>query len=172
MLPLDDPRWVELRHAYGSAGDVPVLLRYVESSPGIRRPYYRAVLHALVVLCHQGEVYTASYAAVPHLVALVEASPQHFRWTLLALVQAVEAARFAGEAVDMPRYLVGAYFGALRRIPQIAAKLLSSPRTEVECRVILSACAASAGHAGLSDAINELTPETIEKLYDGIFPND
>ena len=32
--------------------------------------------------------------------------------------------------VDMPPYLVDAYFDALRRIPQIAAKLLSGPRTE------------------------------------------
>jgi len=127
VLALDDPRWVELEHAYGNAGDIPVLLRSAESLAEdvdyATEPYFTL----WSTLCHQDDIYTASYAAVPHLLALVEASPQCFRWTLLSLVQKIEAARLAGNVVDMPPYLVDAYFDALRRIPQIAVKLLNTP---------------------------------------------
>jgi hypothetical protein len=33
MLSLDSPLWSELRHAYGTAGDIPVLLRALDSVP-------------------------------------------------------------------------------------------------------------------------------------------
>ena len=33
MIALDSPRWSELRHAYGTAGDMPPMLRQLESFP-------------------------------------------------------------------------------------------------------------------------------------------
>jgi hypothetical protein len=33
MILLDSPRWDELNHAYGSAGDIPALLGVLESFP-------------------------------------------------------------------------------------------------------------------------------------------
>jgi hypothetical protein len=43
MLSLDSPRWSELRHAYGSASDMPALLRQLGGFPSSRNneePWY------------------------------------------------------------------------------------------------------------------------------------
>jgi hypothetical protein len=102
-------------------------------------------------------------------VALIEANAERFRWTLLSLVQSIEAARLTGKGPEIPDYLSESYLEAIKRIPVIAATLLNTRVTQLECRVILSACAVCAGHPVLSEAIGELAPEIIEQLYDCIF---
>ncbi len=66
MIPLDSSKWEQLRHAYGSASDIPDLLRDV-----IRTPYENggAWFDLWSALCHQGDIYPASVAAVPHIIA-------------------------------------------------------------------------------------------------------
>ena len=164
MLSLNDPRWAELQHAYGSAANVPALLRQAESMPEYRsyksEPYYTLCSS----LCHQGSIYTASYAAVPHLVELVRTPDREFRWPLLTLVQAIESARLDRIGPPMPDYLSEPYFEALRSVPAIATRLLCGKLSELECRAILAACAAASGFGRLAEAIGDLSPETVEKL--------
>lgn len=66
MLDLQSPRWAELRHAYGSAEDVPEMLRRIQLSWD-----KKAWFDVWSALCHQSDVHTATYAAVPHLVNLL-----------------------------------------------------------------------------------------------------
>lgn len=56
--------WGELRDAYGSADGVPLLLAAAESSGEQFGPAWDDVWSHL---CHQGTVYSASYAAIPLL---------------------------------------------------------------------------------------------------------
>ena len=56
--------WAELRHAYGTAEDVPALLVAAEKSGADFGPAWDQLWSRL---CHQGTVYTASYAALPIL---------------------------------------------------------------------------------------------------------
>src|SRR5687768_1901307 len=63
MLPLDSSQWQNLTHAYGAASDTPGMLRGLTPlSRSIRdeEPWF-GIWSALA---HQGDVYTASYAAV------------------------------------------------------------------------------------------------------------
>jgi hypothetical protein len=63
---LDDIGWESLRHAYGSAEDVPGWVRgLVDSDPVVREESLDA-MHAAVH--HQGDVYDSTVAAVPFLV--------------------------------------------------------------------------------------------------------
>lgn len=58
MLPLDSPRWSELEHAYGAAGDVPALLRKLGDAPSSANdaePWFSLWSS----LAHQGEVFSA-----------------------------------------------------------------------------------------------------------------
>jgi hypothetical protein len=68
MLSLDDPRWNELNDAYGSAAKIPSLLRQLgantKPSNGVESELWFSLWSALY---HQGDIYTASYAAVPHI---------------------------------------------------------------------------------------------------------
>ena len=65
--------WAEFTHAYGSAANVPTLLDLARRAPA-GGPYTDEPWFSLwSALCHQGDVYTASYAAVPELVAIAQA---------------------------------------------------------------------------------------------------
>lgn len=66
MISLDSPKWHDLKHAYGSAADVPDLLRRLYADATDKD----ALDEAWSSLCHQGTIYSASIAAVPHLVSL------------------------------------------------------------------------------------------------------
>ncbi|QND47158.1 hypothetical protein HB780_15660 [Rhizobium lusitanum] len=71
MLELDDPQWRELQHAYGNASNIPALLRALASSTGLKKGYTDEPWFTLwSSLCHQGDAYTASYAAIPHVVQI------------------------------------------------------------------------------------------------------
>jgi len=67
MISLDSPKWIDFRQAYGSAENVPDLLRRLSADPSDKV----ALNDAWSSLCHQGTIYTASIAAAPHLVSLV-----------------------------------------------------------------------------------------------------
>jgi hypothetical protein len=166
MLPLDDPRWSELKNAYGESPGIPRLLREAERLPedtGMKAEPYFSLWSSL---CHQGTVYPASYAALPHLVRIIEANPEQFRWTLLALIHGIELGRTAEGAPHVPNDLVDAYQLALARVPSIAMSLLNRNLSELEIRVVLAACATAQGFPSLGETITELTPETIERLWD------
>jgi hypothetical protein len=66
---LDQLDWSRLRHAYGSAEDVPALLRDLASPVDETAAEAEQELWSSVV--HQGTVYTATAAAVPFLARLV-----------------------------------------------------------------------------------------------------
>ncbi|MFE3608667.1 hypothetical protein [Streptomyces goshikiensis] len=55
--------WSRLTHAYGSAEDVPALLNRIAADP--TSEHWNGLWSAL---CHQGNVYSASFAALPWLV--------------------------------------------------------------------------------------------------------
>jgi hypothetical protein len=168
MLPLDDPRWTALTNAYGESSGIPKLLAQAANLPedsGYRTEPYFSLWSAL---CHQGDVYPASYAALPHLVRIVEQNPAKFRWTLLALVHAIEVGRAKERAPQVPDDLTEAYRFGLARIPAIASVLLNGDLSELEMRVVLAACASAKGFSSLGEAITELEPETIKRLLDGL----
>jgi len=164
MLPLDDARWSALSHAYGASSDIPKLLAHAENLPedtGFNVEPYFGLWSAL---CHQGDVYSASYAALPHLVRIVEENPDKFRWTLLALVHAIEMARSEGRGPPIPDDLNDPYQKALARIPAVASGLLIGDLTELELRVILAVCATAKGFPSIGEAITELTPDATTRF--------
>lgn len=64
--------WAALRHAYGTAENIPGLLAAAEQSGTDFGPAWDDVWSHL---CHQGTVYTASYAALPLLTEIAERHP-------------------------------------------------------------------------------------------------
>ncbi|MGF0669202.1 hypothetical protein ACQRWG_15410 [Stenotrophomonas maltophilia] len=70
LIALDDPRWAELQHAYGAADDIPELLANLSIPKGERseddsiEDTWEELWSSL---CHQGDVYSASFAAALRL---------------------------------------------------------------------------------------------------------
>ena len=81
---LDAVPWDELHHAYGTADDIPGLLR--ELAAGSEPLRERAIEALFASLDHQGTVYEASAFAVPFLVEVAGESRTPLRWRIWALV--------------------------------------------------------------------------------------
>jgi len=61
--------WAALQHAYGSAQDLPRLLAAAAADTGHDREVWEQLWGRI---CHQGTVYSASYAALPALATIAE----------------------------------------------------------------------------------------------------
>src|SRR5437762_5191955 len=84
---LDTIDWAALRHAYGSAKDVPGQLRALVS--GDERACGQALYELWGNIHHQGSVYEATVYAVPFLVAIAVEPGSEVREDVLILVGAI-----------------------------------------------------------------------------------
>ena len=157
MLSLDSIRWSELEHAYGEASDIPDLLRQLSSLPaskGEDEPWYSL----WSALAHQGDVYSASFAAVPHVVAALASSPSSADSTYFHFPAWVEICRAKSEVV-VPDDLAPAYFGALSRLPSLVAEASSREWDSDLLVCALSAVAAAKNQPAVAEAVLELSPD-------------
>lgn len=173
MLALDDPRWRELQHAYGDAGDIPVLLRALAASPrprggqgGSRAEPWFGLWSAL---CHQGDVYAASYAALPHVVEIARTTMGPVDFSCFQLPAAIEVARRTGRGPEIPPELADAYHLAIAQLMDAVSLHRDDPWDE---DLLLSAAAAQAvakGHIAAAEALLNLDADWIGKINRGEF---
>jgi hypothetical protein len=166
MLDLKSPVWTQLSHAYGDASGIPAMLSALESFPpndGYEAPPYYMLWSSL---CHQGDIYTASYAAVPHIVRALSLDPSRANLEYFHLPACIEIARNHGRGPQVPDNLAEAYFSALSRIPELAAKAAATSWLELHCRVVVAAIAVAKGQWALGEAILELEPDLLPKVIE------
>jgi hypothetical protein len=158
MLGLDSPRWSTLETAYGPAVDVPDMLRALESVPNSddwRDEPWSSIWSALA---HQGDVYSASFAAVPHIVSVLAAAPDRAGFNYFAFPAWVEICR-QRKAEPIPEDLNGPYTAALARLPRLAAAAADRPWDEPMLQSVLGAIAVAKGPVEVAEAASELTLE-------------
>jgi hypothetical protein len=159
MLALDSSEWGQLRHAGGCASDVPALLEAI-ASPGPANRHWDGPWHQLWErLCPQDNVFTASYAALPHLVRLA-AFPE-IAMDCLALAAAIGANQYEARAPAIPAMLRAPYLEAVNRIPRVLVELCSQPWSSDLTRCACAALAMSRGEAKL--ALSLLEGHTLQK---------
>lgn len=140
MLDLDSDLWGTLHHAYGPADDVPSMLRELRSNPG--DDVWEAIWSSL---CHQGSVSSASYAAVPHIVAMSQEAPVerqidywNFVWCVAAQGSTLEGA--------IPDELRNDYYEALQQAAELIRRRLESrPESQTEVIYLLATLTAAKG---------------------------
>jgi hypothetical protein len=142
MLALESERWNELEHAYGGAEDLPQLLRRLAAGDATVLDDLRGGV------CHQGTVYSASFAMVPHLVriASVTADPE-LRADLLILVGRVKASAIEPSDLDLEADLDAWYQAAQGPALRLALATLQEridPETAVQ---LLETAATLKGYA-------------------------
>lgn len=153
MLDLNSSRWGELKHAYGRADGDP-------DTREVLRQLYTVSNNAALPnelseelwssICHQGTVYTASYAALPHIVEITkERLPEH-RLVHIILITSIQQGRHRGDSAPIPTFLADSYFSALKQTTSLITDCLSIEWTEEEYRYLLSALAAMQGHIALA----------------------
>src|SRR3979490_1188096 len=108
MIALDSSRWTELRHAYGFAADIPLLLRSIADNPGVSSSVDGPWFKLWSALCHQGDVYPASFAAVPHIIQTLSGNLDKACFDFFLLPASIEVARHKRE-MPVPESLRAAY---------------------------------------------------------------
>jgi hypothetical protein len=162
LLSLENPRWSELQHAYGKASDIPTLLRQLAEVPHSsddREPWFSLWSS----LAHQGDVYSASFAAVPHIVQALSTAPLKADFSYFQFPAWVEVCRIKTN-VPVPEDIAPSYFEALSRLPTLVAAASAREWDGSFLSCALSAIAASKGQAAIAEAILELSPEVAEEF--------
>ncbi len=106
-------RWADLRHAYGSAGDVPAMLRRAGSGGDDGRAAI-GDLHGTIF--HQGTVYPATTPAVPFLVQLARSAPDHRDQLIWMLGMLADPHHAYGDDFSAVRAAVAVHAGDFARL--------------------------------------------------------
>jgi hypothetical protein len=157
MLALESPRWSQLSHAYGSAEDIPPMLRELWQLPGSQgdsEPWFSL----WSALAHQGEVFDSSFAAVPHVVAALATAPYKADASYFHLPAWVEICR-SKSGPPIPPDLEAPYFNALAQLPALVAAAASSKWSPEHLGCCMAALAAAKGQPAMAEAALELTPD-------------
>ena len=157
MLSLESPKWSELVHAYGTASDIPDLLRQLETMPpseGEKEPWFSIWSS----LAHQGDVYSASFAAVPHVVRILAQAPTQADFSYFQFPAWVEICR-QKKSVSIPKELETDYFLALRHLPSLVAAAADREWNESFLSCALSAIAAAKGYVTVAETVQELNSD-------------
>ncbi len=167
MLNLDSSRWSELQHAYGPATDIPKLLMQLTllpSSENDNEPWF-SIWSALA---HQGDVFSASFAAVPHVIDALSKSPLRADSSYFQFPAWVEICRSKNN-VFIPDDIAPAYFASLSRLPALVAAAAERDWDEGFLRCALSAVAAAKGGTVVAEAALELSPQVAGEFMEWFY---
>lgn len=165
MLTLTNPRWAELEHAYGNATDIPALLQQLAGTPIGNEEPWNSLWSSLA---HQGDVYSASFAAVPHVVEALSFAPLKVDFNYFQFPAWVEICR-GKNGIPVPVDLAPAYFKALSQLPQLAAAASDREWDEALLQAVFAAIAVSKKQLVIAEASLELTSEVAEEFMEWFF---
>ncbi|MBH1555208.1 hypothetical protein I5U56_13555 [Stenotrophomonas maltophilia] len=171
LIALDDPRWGELQHAYGAADDIPELLANLIIPKGERSeddPIEDTWHELWSSLCHQGDVYTASFAAVPHIVNALPMDSDSSNWQFISLPQSIETLR-CHKGVELPAGLEPEYSQAIQRMGKHAAMLVATPQEAWITSALFAAIAIAHGHTPMARLHTEISSDEMDQAVNIFF---
>jgi hypothetical protein len=154
MISLDSPEWANLKHAYGNASNIPDLLRQLNtfpSSEGTSEPWFSI----WSTLAHQGDVYSASFAAVPHVVQILATAPSKASYEYFQFPAWIEICRQKLQ-LPVPDALAVDYFQALKMLAPLVGAVAVRDWNSDFLRAAMSALAISKGFPSIGEAAQEL----------------
>ena len=168
MLSLASERWHSLTHAYGIASNVPGLLRQLEEYPQRVEADSEPFFSLWSALCHQGDVYSASYAAAPIILDIAAKAPERITYDYLLLPVSIEISRASNSGPDIPAELAQDYFESLKAIPSIVGRISASRLDATFALTCAAAIAIAGGHPTLAEAILELEGRTAVEFLEWV----
>jgi len=144
MLSFESKVWGSLRHAYGPADHVPRMLQALK-----KNPTQKAWEDVWSALCHQGTVYSATYAAIPYIVNMALEVPPDRQFDYWNFVGAVAAGSSSKLEDEIRKDIRDDFLAALKRSVYPIRRLLESrPKGRSEVIYLLAALAATVGCKG------------------------
>jgi len=150
MLPLDDPRWMTYIGGYREPWDASEALgRLLEGEAPDQ-----ALEELGNELCHQGDLGSASYAALPWLVEYLRRRPELDAWAV-GLILTIEFGRpFHGD--QMPDEVREGYDQAIRLLPEIVLSKRGGHWDDRQVQVAASVLALGQGNLWMARTYYEL----------------
>ncbi len=168
MLSLNDPCWQDFTGGYKMPYDASILLRRLENT--LSDEDSAQILDELFdELHHQGDVGTASYLAVPHLVRIgLEKHSSDWRFT--GLIALIEIQRHESQ-ITIPQQYEAEYFNALQQIEKLIAVNTNLPWDREYAACALGALAASKGQIDMAKVIQDLSDPDLTEKFDEFLDN-
>ena len=165
MIALDSSEWDRLQHAYGPASNLPGLLRQLAKNPRPKSSSEEEPWHSLwSALCHQGDVYSASYATVPHIVQIALATEGPIDLGFFLLPACIEVARLRERGPYVPPALREAYGNALSMLSDCAFRHKNDEWDRDMTLSVAAALAVSKRQIDLAEVLINLDDERIARL--------
>jgi hypothetical protein len=158
-------RWAELSHAFGFATDLQPRLEQLFNYPPERHASSEPWQSLWSSLCHQGDVYSASFAAVPVIVEALEANPLKATRSYFQLPVCIELARLSHHA-DVPEHLAGPYFAALRKFPMLVAQAAANAWDADFATVAAASIAIAKGNAAVAQLLMAVEDRDIPEVLE------
>ena len=149
MLALDDPLWSALHHAFGTAEDIPRLLSALATIEG-ERERAELWLGLWATLAQDGPGLSASYAAVPHVLAMSEGRAEEEKVQALHFAATVEMNRHLPGAASIHERVVEDYAAAIESLPRRVMELVDAPWPGDVARVLASVLLVGKRHPQLA----------------------
>lgn len=121
MISLHSEEWNKIPDAYNKGENVAVLLAQIQSdpSPSVHtndEPWFSLWSS----ICHQGDIYPASFAAVPHLADIASRTSYPIDENFFVLPAYIEISRNA-KNVEVPEEFKNEYDEAIRKLTLLAS---------------------------------------------------
>jgi hypothetical protein len=165
MLPLNDPKWKKFRGGYKVEYDASIPLIKLEQQTASLDEIWEELWEELH---HQGDVGIASYAAIPHLVRIVQ---EHniFDWNSFGLVVCIELCRGQRNNPKIPKWLKADYEKALSDLAKYSVSNFEKTWDAEILEAVLSLLALVKGNRDLAELIFEVDENDIKELLNKYF---
>jgi hypothetical protein len=163
MLNLQSSHWHQLQHAFGTAGDIPALIEQLDSLPeedGKSEPWFPLWSS----LAHQGDVYSASFAAVPHVIAALSKAPTAAHESYFHFPAWVEICR-EKQGVEVPGELRDAYLASLSRLPHLVSLAAENAWDRGFLACAMAAAVVAKGQHAVAEALLEMAEEGVAEEF-------
>lgn len=162
-MDLNDKRWKTLIGGYQTPYDASVELISLDSTDDPTE--LAEILDRLWdELHHQGDVGTASYYALPHIIKTA-ITKQQFDWRIIGLPLTIEHQRNSGTNPELPKELTEEYLNAIKNLGDYALSQINSELDNSTYLTALSAIVTASGRIQLGKAILELEDKDILKEF-------
>jgi len=161
MLLFDDTRWITLKGGYHIPYDPrPALLRLEdEESVAVAWEELWNELH------HQGDIESASYAAVPHLVRIYSTKSK-IDWNFYAMVSIIEVERHKKKNPSLPDWLAEDYFRAWDELVKLALRDFPRAQDDINVKFIFTILAIAKKKLKLGALISTLDNDAISDILE------
>ncbi len=164
MLNLDNPKWKQLESGYKQPYDPTPALRKLENDDDVQGSWSELWNE----LQHQGDLGTASYAAVPYLTK-IQQEQKNFDWNFFALVSVIEIERYRKTNPNIPDWLEIPYQEAWNVIITLGLEELQKTSDQLTVRAALGAVAIGKGLRDYGAMITISDESEIEEFLDEHF---